>query len=69
MSELTTKEYSEIKKRMTQMEDGICGLKCKACPLSLHNNPKQMGCCYFELKYPSEAIAIIKKWAEEHPIE
>lgn len=31
------------------------------------NNGKALSCGDFELEYPEEAVAIIEKWAEEHP--
>lgn len=40
---------------------------CSDCPISSYNNGKELTCIYFELEYPEEAVAIVEKWAEEHP--
>lgn len=40
---------------------------CSDCPISSNNNGKGLYCAAFELEYPEEAVAIVEKWAEEHP--
>lgn len=64
MSELSIKEYSEIKGRMTK----LCHIKCSDCPLSSTNNGMNMRCAPFECKYPEKAFAIIEEWGQKHPI-
>lgn len=65
MSEMTTKDYLEIKGRMTK----LCGISCSDCPLSTDNNKRNVDCGAFEPNYPDEAIIIVEKWGKEHPIE
>ena len=52
--------YLEIKKRM-------CEEGCSKCPLASQNNDENVLCVYYENKYPTKAIEIVEKWAEEHP--
>lgn len=61
-------EYMKIKKRMTTTdEDGYCGINCFSCKLAGRNNGHNLDCVNFEIEYPEEAEAIVKKWAEGHP--
>lgn len=69
MSELTAKEYFNIKNRMVKRKDGECSINCLDCPLSFKHNPKHMFCHNLEVDYPDEAIAIVEEWAKEHSIE
>lgn len=63
--------YFEEKKRMLNSlgrKSGRCdGLDCYDCPFSRFNNERKLQCSAFELEYPEEAVAIVEKWAEEHP--
>lgn len=43
-----------------------CYVKCSNCPLSI-GNPYTVNCHVFEVEYPNEAEAIVRKWAKEHP--
>lgn len=46
----------------------ICsGAVCADCPFSYKNNGKNLNCSAFEAEYSEEAVAIIEKWAAEHP--
>lgn len=48
--------------------DGTCNYaKCTICPLYNDNNAKGICCSEFETLYPEKAVAIIEKWAAEHP--
>lgn len=44
-----------------------CEGECLRCPLSDKNNLYEVSCAAFETKYPEEAEAAVRKWAEEHP--
>ena len=41
--------------------------ECKHCPLSLDNNGVELNCYMFQECRPEEAVAIVEKWASEHP--
>lgn len=68
--EMTAVEYFRVKARMTKTNEYItCDRDCKDdCVLSICNNPRDKSCIGFEMLYPEEAVAIVQKWAEEHPI-
>lgn len=53
-------KYLEIKKR-------ICEEGCSKCPLASQNNDENVLCVNYENTYPTKAIEIVEKWAEEHP--
>lgn len=57
--------YLKEKARMTER----CAISCLGCLLSTSNNKKGRHCKHFELNYPEEAVAIIEKWAAEHPVK
>lgn len=59
-------KYFESKKRMT---NGCKSSSCKTCPLSTKNNNVNQCCTDFEMEYPKEAVEIVEKWAEEHPLK
>lgn len=46
-----------------------CGGDCQKCPLNKEHNGYAMTCSGLETKYPEEAEAIVRKWAEEHPVK
>ena len=68
---MDTVKYFKEKRRMLNSLgriDGICtGVNCSRCPLSGENNGTKLVCRYFEAEYPEKTIAIIEKWAAEHP--
>ena len=43
------------------------GVLCSDCPLSNINNGKGLSCSDFEAEYPEEVVAMVEKWAAEHP--
>lgn len=45
-----------------------CAGECQKCPLGREHNGHEMTCSGFETAYPQEAEAIVRKWAEEHPV-
>lgn len=57
--------YFKIKKRMTLN----CQTDCKICKLYFKNNGTGKRCAVFEMHFPEKAVAIVEKWAEEHPCE
>lgn len=65
--------YLVEKKRMLDnlgRKTGKCfGVDCSICPLGICNNGVNIGCNVFETEHPLEATEIVRKWAEEHPIE
>lgn len=68
MSEMTFINYIKIKNRMAGGYSYRCEISCRDCPLSSDNNGIRICCRDFERKYPKEAMAIVEKWNEEHPI-
>ena len=65
-------EYMKNKARMVKMKMdkfGDCAIKCEDCPLGGLHNGREMYCLKFEHLYPEEAVAIVEKWAMEHPLK
>ena len=64
-------KYFEEKRRMLNSlgrKSACCiGVNCKDCPLSSFNAKHGSLCDAFEIEYPAKAVAIVEKWAEEHP--
>lgn len=64
-------KYFEEKRRMLNSlgrTGGRCnGVDCVDCPLSCWYTKHELTCSAFETEYPEEAVAIVEKWAEEHP--
>lgn len=68
MNEMTALEYLKERARMVKYADGRCGIGCSECPLDLGISGKVgVYCEVLENERPKEAIAIVQKWAEEHP--
>ena len=63
--EMTAVEYLKAKARMTNR----CSIDCSECGIDLENNHRNIDCLTFENKYSEEAVAIVQKWAEEHPVK
>ena len=40
---------------------------CEECGLSYTNNKTDLVCADFIQRHPEEAVAIVEKWAKEHP--
>lgn len=60
-------KYFKEKARMGKIDTyGFCTIDCDKCGLSRQNNLKDLGCGYFEVLYPEEAVAVVEKWSEEH---
>lgn len=64
-------KYFKERKRMLNSlgrKSGVCdGLMCSNCPFADTKNGKNLNCSAFEAEYPEKAIAIVEKWAAEHP--
>ena len=60
--EMTAVEYLKEKRRMCRTIKW-----CDNCPMNSVVNNENM-CAWIELKNPEEAVAIVQKWAEEHPV-
>ena len=64
-------KYFKEKRRMLNSlgrKFKICGgVLCSDCPFSNINNGKGLPCSDFEAEYPEEVVAIVEKWAAEHP--
>lgn len=62
-------EYLKEKTRMTcSNKGGSCNIDCYDCPLGSKNNGDML-CTVLEAVQPEKAIAIVKKWAAEHPVK
>ena len=55
-------EYLKAKSRM-------CNVLVCNCLMSKRNNGKELLCGSFEKDYPEQAVEIVEKWANEHPIK
>lgn len=63
-------KYFQEKARMTKVDStGHCRIDCEDCGLSQYNNEYNLTCVRLERLYPKEAIAIVQKWSEEHPVK
>lgn len=52
---------------MTKKHRYICELKdCADCPLHWTKNGMSISCTKLEKSYPDKAIAIMRKWSDEH---
>ena len=63
MAEMTASEYLMEKAKMTKN----CTVGCRKCFLFEDNNNVGCFCADLEYEYPAKAIAIMQKWAREHP--
>lgn len=62
---MTTVEYLKARKRMCDRYVSSIPA-CEGCPL---DSPNCTECSDYEETCPEEAIAIVEKWAKEHPEE
>lgn len=63
-----TENYFKEKVRMTKKKNGsTCGISCTDCPLYSFRNGKICSCSTLQHLHPTEAIAIVQKWSDEHP--
>ena len=69
--EMTAVEYLKTKAKMTKATpNNACRIGCNQCRLYQGNRShKELTCDSFEVLYPEEAVAIVQKWADEHPIK
>ena len=61
------KERTRMLNSLGRMNLKCDGVRCANCPLSHHNSGKGLCCDDFEAEYSEEAVAIVEKWAAEHP--
>lgn len=62
-------KYFKEKARMVKAtNNGVCSISCQDCGLN-YNNTRNISCSSFEKAYPEEAVAIVEKWSEEHPLK
>lgn len=54
-------DFFKKKERMCDWFDG----NCSGC--EIHDNMKGLSCRAYIFQYPAEAVAIVEKWAKEHP--
>lgn len=43
--------------------------RCSACLMSSQHNEHEVSCTYLAKLHPTEAIAIVQKWSDEHPLK
>lgn len=43
--------------------------RCSACLMSSLHNEHEVACTDFAVSHPAEAIAIVQKWSDEHPVK
>lgn len=70
MSEMTAVQYLKEKRRMLKSGTDFFNKSevCKDCPFVA--TCEQYGNCdYFEMEHPEQAVSIVQKWSEEHPIK
>lgn len=58
-------EFLKTKKRMCESYVG----SCRGCPICNERKTERVSCDKYMCKYPEKAVAIVKKWSEEHPIK
>lgn len=65
-----TENYLKEKARMTNSKGFLmCQISCNKCPLNYSNNENKMSCYLLQNTLPSEAIAIVQAWSDEHPVK
>lgn len=65
-----TENYFKEKARMVHVSaEGYCVIGCLNCPLCELNNESDLACRQLEKLHPTEAIAIVQKWSDEHPVK
>ena len=74
------KEFNYLKEKIRMLNslgreaNSKCvGVDCVECLMSPCNNGyidyDDDDCCMFEMLHPDEATAVVRKWAEEHPLK
>lgn len=51
-----------------RLRDSSVITKCIGCPLSSANNSEREGCYIFINHNPEQAIEIVEKWSDSHPV-
>ena len=64
-------EYLKTIKRMCELHKPICWGEDNhtPCELRIKANAKGMSCSDYTTTFSEEAVAIVEKWAKEHPPE
>ena len=62
-------KYFEEKRRMLNAIGGCITSSCIDCPIGRDNNGIGVRCTELQIEYPEEAVAIIEKWSQEHPLK
>lgn len=44
------------------------GRSCEKCPISPHSVADRTSCNRYVASHPDDAIAIVQKWSDEHPV-
>lgn len=66
--QMSAVEYLRAEQRMC-FDENVGKRNCSTCPLSSRINPVEINCGDYTRLYPEEAIAVVQKWAQEHPKE
>ena len=65
-----TENYFKEKARMVHVSaEGYCVIGCLNCPLSELNNEQGLTCRQMEMLHPTNAIAVVQKWSDKHPVK
>lgn len=59
-------EYLKAEQRMC-FDENVGKRNCLSCPLSSRINPAGIYCGDYSRGYPEKTVAIVEKWAQEHP--
>lgn len=66
MSKIDCNITENFLKEWNRMCD-IYHTRCSACLMSSQHNEHEVSCTYLAKLHPTEAIAIVQKWSDEHP--
>lgn len=59
-------EYLAAEQRMC-FDENVGKRNCSTCPLSSLINPARINCGDYTRQHPEYAVAVVEKWAQEHP--
>lgn len=62
-------EFLKAKSRMLKAHENGCGILCAECNFRPGKTGRGVSCGAFRVLYPEEAVAIVQKWVEEHPVK
>lgn len=68
VQQMSAVEYLAAEQRMCFGEN-VGKRNCSTCPLSSRINPARINCGDYTRQHPEFAVAIVQKWAQEHPEE